>query len=158
MHKGNTYAGLLGPASLWILSCFVALSLFYNKAQAQAERLPITELLVGSKKVAAEVAATDQSRSFGLMYRASLPPSTGMLFVFENVGQPCFWMKNTPLPLSIAFIDPHGVIVNLADMQPHSRDSHCPHGPILYALEMEQGWFASKGIGPGTHVSNLPRP
>lgn len=158
MYKSNIYAGLLGPASLWALACIMILSLFCSTALAQVARLPVIELLVGSHKITTEVAATDQSRSYGLMYRASLPPDTGMLFVFDTVGQPCFWMKNTPLPLSIAFIDRHGVIVNLADMTPHSKVSHCPQGPVLYALEMEQGWFASNDIKSGTHVSHLPRP
>ena len=161
MHKkGNLYAGLfVRPAPLQLLLvCAFVLSLFYTTAQAQATRLPVTELRVDSHKITAKVAATNQTRGYGLMYRASLPPDTGMLFVFDNPGQPCFWMKNTPLPLSIAFIDQHGVIVNLADMQPHSTISHCPQAPVLYALEMEQGWFASKNIKPGARVSHLPRP
>jgi len=76
--------------------------------------------------------------------------------VFERTGQPCFWMKNTPLPLSIAFIDDNGAIVNIADMQPNTRDNHCPVAPIRYALEMQQGWFKDKGIQPGDTVQNLP--
>lgn len=157
MHKGNIKAGLLSPALFWFLAWAAALNINYNAAHAQTARLPLTELAIGSHTITAEIAATAQSRSYGLMHRASLPSDTGMLFVFENVGQPCFWMKNTPLPLSIAFIDRHGFIVNMADMQPHSTDNHCPHGPVRYALEMEQGWFASKGILPGARVSHLPR-
>lgn len=92
------------------------------------------------------------------MYRTFLPPDTGMLFVFDRPGLPCFWMKNTPLPLSIAFIDQRGRIVNIADMQPHDQTSHCPTAPVLYALEMQQGWFRQKGIKPGTQVAPLPLP
>lgn len=158
MYKRNTHAGLYGPAFFLSLVSCLALSAFCNTTHAQATRLPVTELTVGSQPVTAEVANTQQSRNYGLMHRASLPPDTGMLFVFETEGQPCFWMKNTPLPLSIAFIDRRGVIVNMADMQPHSTVSHCPHAPISYALEMEQGWFKANGIQPGTRVSPLPHP
>lgn len=79
-----------------------------------------------------------------------------MLFVFDTVDQPCFWMKNTPLPLSIAFIDPDGTIVNIADMAPRSLDAHCPVKPIRYALEMEQGWFKNQGVEAGAKVTSLP--
>ena len=128
-----------------------------RSAQAQAMLLPTAQIQLGPHTVQAEVAATESSRSFGLMNRQSLPPDHGMLFVFDSVGVTCFWMKNTPLPLSIAFIDPHGVIVNIADMQPHSLDSHCPVAPIAYALEMEQGWFKRHQIRAGTKVGQLPR-
>ncbi len=92
------------------------------------------------------------------MQRQSLPPNHGMLFVFEKIGMPCFWMKNTPLPLSIAFIDAQGIIVNIADMQAHSLDTHCPTGPVIYALEMEQGWFRRHQVKAGASVKNLPKP
>ncbi len=118
--------------------------------------LPTAQLQIGPHTVQAEVAATEASRSYGLMNRASLPPDHGMLFVFESVGMPCFWMKNTPLPLSIAFLDTSGRIVNIADMQPYSLDNHCPTGPIAYALEMEQGWFRQRQIKAGSVVTNLP--
>ncbi len=119
--------------------------------------LPTAQIQVGPHTVQAEVAATDASRSYGLMNRASLPADHGMLFVFDALGTPCFWMKNTPLPLSIAFIDPRGVIVNIADMQPHSLDTHCPAAPIAFALEMEQGWFRRHQVKAGTLVSKLPK-
>lgn len=118
--------------------------------------LPTAQLKIGTHTIQAEVAATDASRSYGLMNRASLPANHGMLFVFDNVGMPCFWMKNTPLPLSIAFMDTSGRIVNIADMQPHSLDTHCPAGPITYALEMEQGWFKHHQVKAGSVVTNLP--
>src|SRR5690606_29201319 len=95
-------------------------------SHAQAMLLPTAQLKIGPHTVQAEIAATEASRSYGLMNRASLPANHGMLFVFDSVSMPCFWMKNTPLPLSIAFLDTNGRIVNIADMQPHSLDTHCP--------------------------------
>ncbi|TEA78150.1 DUF192 domain-containing protein [Allopusillimonas ginsengisoli] len=124
----------------------------------QAMLLPTTQLLVGGQSVQAEVAATEQSRSYGLMNRSALPDNHGMLFVFEHPGNVCFWMKDTLIPLSIAFIDEQGKITNIENMQPQSLTSHCPVRPIRYALEMEQGWFSARQIGPGTVVENLPRP
>lgn len=157
MYLRNSCAGLLGgPAFYWSLVFFVILTLFHGNVQAQAARLPTQELAVDSHRIQAEIAADVQTRSYGLMHRSSLPADTGMLFVFDSVGQPCFWMKNTPLPLSIAFIDRDGYIVNMADMEPHSTASHCPTAPILYALEMEQGWFESKKIQAGARVEHLP--
>src|SRR3546814_3344166 len=97
--------------------------------------LPTAQLSIGSHKIQAEVAATDASRANGLMNRASLPENHGMLFVFDGPTTTCFWMKNTPLPLSIAFIDSKGMIVNIADMQPHTLDPHCPKAPVTHALE-----------------------
>jgi uncharacterized membrane protein (UPF0127 family) len=94
----------------------------------------------------------------GLMHRTSLAPDHGMLFVFDKPATPCFWMKNTPLPLSIAFIDSAGVVVNIADMRPGSLDEHCPVAPVVYALEMEMGWFKERRIGPGVKVAQLPAP
>lgn len=125
---------------------------------AQSMLLPMTDLKVGPHTVRAEIAATDESRSYGLMNRASLPPDQGMLFVFNQASQTCFWMKNTPLALSIAFIDAAGTIVNIADMQPNSLDTHCPAAPILYALEMQQGWFRHHQVKAGTRIQNLPAP
>ncbi|MBB5217248.1 DUF192 domain-containing protein [Parapusillimonas granuli] len=126
-------------------------------AAAQGMLLPTTELRVGPHKVHAEVAATDASRARGLMGRPSLPPDHGMLFVFDAPSTTCFWMKNTPLPLSIAFIDEDGIILNLEDMRPFDESSHCPAAPFRYALEMEQGWFKSNQVAPGARVGGLPR-
>lgn len=119
--------------------------------------LPTTELTVGREPIHAEVAATEASRQRGLMYRHLLPPDQGMLFVFDEPAVQCFWMKNTPLPLSIAFIDARGAIVNITDMQAQSTDIHCPAGPVRYALEMRQGWFAEHQIQVGAPVTGLPR-
>ena len=122
-----------------------------------AAELPVLQLRVGTKAITAEVAADDASRSQGLMFRKALPPDHGMLFVFPEAGQYCFWMKNTPLPLTIAFIDATGRIINLADMQALSLDTHCALAPALYALEMEQGWFHRHQLRPGIEIRGLPQ-
>ncbi len=132
------------------------LGLYASTVMSSTSGLPVIPLKIGPQSITAEVAADDASRSRGLMFRDQLPPDHGMLFVFQEAWQYCFWMKNTPLPLTIAFIDARGEIINLADMQPHSLDSHCALGPARYALEMEQGWFARHQLRPGTRVSGLP--
>jgi uncharacterized protein len=118
--------------------------------------LPTTRLSTGIHAITAEVAATDQSRTIGLMMRESLKPNHGMLFKFEDKAQHCFWMRNTLLPLSIAFIDDDGTIVNIENMTPKSEASICPKRPIRYALEMEQGWFAKRGVTAGNKVTGIP--
>lgn len=110
---------------------------------------------IGMYKVDAEVADTEQSRETGLMFRKSLAPNAGMLFVFEEAQPYCFWMKNTLIPLSVAFIDDAGVIVNIEDMKPQSEANHCAASPVRYALEMNQGWFRAKGVKAGHHFQGL---
>ena len=105
----------------------------------------------------AEVAATEQSRTTGLMYRFSLNPDSGMLFVFGTPQPMTFWMKNTYVPLSIAFIDADGRIVNIEDMAPQTEATHGSRGLALYALEMKKGWFGANGIGPGDRVDGLDK-
>jgi len=119
--------------------------------------LPVADLTIGMYKVKAEVAATQQSREIGLMFRKTMPDTTGMLFVFDESAGHCFWMKNTDLPLSIAFITDDGTISDIAEMKPQTEDNHCPTKAGVYALEMNKGWFARKGIKPGTKVGGLPR-
>jgi len=157
MHKFYRFTGLSSPVFFPIL-LLIAMLLVPITLRAQSMLLPMADLKVGPHAVRAEIAATQESRSYGLMNRASLRPDHGMLFVFDEIGQPCFWMKNTPLPLSIAFIDAAGTIVNIADMQPNSLASHCPAAPILYALEMQQGWFRHHQVKAGTRLQNLPLP
>ena len=103
----------------------------------------------------AEVADRDETRSLGLMHRTSLPPNGGMLFVFDQSAVHCMWMKNTLLPLSVAFLDEAGAIVNIADMQPLDEATHCAARPARYALEMTQGWFAERGIRAGMRLRGL---
>jgi uncharacterized membrane protein (UPF0127 family) len=107
--------------------------------------------------IKAEVAADFGSRMQGLMYRESLGPNAGMLFVFDEPDRQCMWMKNTLIPLSVAFVDPQGVISNIEDMQPQTEQSHCSKRPALYALEMSKGWFAQRGIKAGMKLGGLER-
>ncbi|MFO1324584.1 MAG: DUF192 domain-containing protein [Burkholderiales bacterium] len=118
--------------------------------------LPTIPLTIGSQKLVAEVATTMETRATGLMYRFSLKPDHGMLFVFERAEPQAFWMKNTYIPLSIAFIAADGRILNIEDMAPQTEESHWSKGPALYALEMKKGWFRDKGIAPGAIVKGLP--
>lgn len=125
-------------------------------AQAQAT-LPVVPLTAGMYAIQAEVAATPASRQQGLMYRKTMPANAGMLFVFEEKAGHCFWMKNTDLPLSIAFLADDGSIVNIEDMAPQTESNHCPKAPVRYALEMNKGWFAQKGIRAGAKIGGLPQ-
>ncbi len=123
---------------------------------AMAQQLPTTPLTIRFFQVTAEVAQTHEHRARGLMGRKSLPVNHGMLFIFEQADKQCFWMRNTPLPLTIAFIDDTGRIVNFADMAPFSEQSHCASQPVRFALEMEQGWFKKRGVLVGDTVSGAP--
>ncbi len=121
-----------------------------------AAELPSTTLTIGGHKLVAEVAVTPEQRALGLMNRFSLQPDRGMLFVFERAEPQAFWMKNTFIPLSIAFIGADGRIINIEDMAPQTEDSHWSKGPAMYALEMRKGWFRERGIGPGGLVGGIP--
>lgn len=118
--------------------------------------LPRVELQVGMYRINAQVASAPEQRQVGLMYRRDMPEHEGMLFVFDEPGVQCFWMKNTLLPLTAAFVADDGTIVNLADMQPRTEDSHCSDKPVRYVLEMNQGWFAKKGFKSGARLSGPP--
>lgn len=111
-----------------------------------------TMLTAGMYQITAQVALTSPQRQVGLMHRKEMPQQEGMIFVFEEPSQQCFWMKNTLLPLTAAFVTDDGTIVNLADMKPQTTDSHCSVKPVRYVLEMNQGWFAKKGIKAGTRL------
>ena len=114
------------------------------------------ELTAGMHRIEAQVAAAPQERQIGLMSRREMPQHEGMLFVFEQPATQCFWMKNTLLPLTAAFVADDGSVVNLADMKPMSEDSHCSAKPVRYVLEMNQGWFARRGIKAGARLSGAP--
>ncbi len=118
--------------------------------------LPTTQLSTGIHVIQAEVADTEDKRRIGLMNRQELPGNNGMLFVFEAPDLQCFWMRNTLLPLSIAFIADDGTISNIEDMAPQTDDAHCSRKPVRYALEMSQGWFAQRGIKAGAKIDGLP--
>nr|WP_150567670.1 DUF192 domain-containing protein [Pandoraea morbifera] len=123
----------------------------------QPGQFPTVQLSAGMYLIKAEVAANEADREQGLMYRKTMPDNAGMLFVFEQRAGHCFWMKNTDLPLSIAFLADDGTIVNIEDMAPQTEDNHCPRAAVRFALEMNQGWFSKRGIGPGMKISGLPR-
>ena len=133
-----------------------ALTLLSAPALAQ-QPLPVVQLSAGMHLIRAELAADFSSRSRGLMHRKSLGANAGMLFIFDGASTHCMWMKNTYIPLSVAFLDAEGAIINIADMQPHSEESHCATRPALYALEMTQGWFAQRGIRPGLKLGGLEK-
>ena len=126
-------------------------------ATPAAAQLPEVSLTIGGHTLTAEVAATTDTRSQGLMHRRMLPENRGMLFVFRDTGAHAMWMMNTYIPLSVAFLDEGGRIINIEDMQPHTRDSHGAARPAKYALEMNQGWFAKRKIKPGARVEGLER-
>lgn len=125
-------------------------------AQPAPQRLPAVPLTAGMHAIRAEVAMTPEQRQMGLMYRRDLAPHEGMLFVFEAPAPQCFWMRNTPTPLTIAFLADDGTIVNLADMKPFDESSHCSARPVRFVLEMNQGWFAKRGIQAGFKLGGAP--
>lgn len=124
---------------------------------AQQPQLPLLELFAGMHRIEAEVAATAESRQTGMMLRTSMQSHRGMLFVFPEPGKHCMWMRNTLVPLSVAFLDEKGRILNVEDMQPKTEDNHCSAGPARYALEMNLGWFRSRGVGAGFSISGIDK-
>jgi uncharacterized membrane protein (UPF0127 family) len=145
--------GILKP---WLAALLAALLASTPLAATAASDFPQLTLEAGSHTFRVEVAATPQHRQTGLMGRTQLADDGGMLFVFEQHGMHCFWMKNTLIPLSIAFLADDGSIVDIADMQPHSRYFHCAHEPVRYALEVKQGGFKRRGIEAGSRVRGGP--
>lgn len=136
------------------LVCVLAVAA--SAATAHAE-LPVIQLKAGMHLIRAEVAADNATRMQGLMQRQSLAANAGMLFIFDEAAIHCMWMKNTLIPLSVAFIDASGAIINIADMQPHSEQSHCASAPAVFALEMTRGWFAQRGVKAGMKLGGLER-
>ncbi len=136
---------------------FAGLVLWAASASAQQPPLPAVALNAGIHVIQAEVARTPATRSQGLMRRKSMAQGAGMLFLFDESAAHCMWMKNTLIPLSVAFIDERGQIVNIADMQPLDETSHCASRPARFALEMNQGWFKKRGLTPGMSIQGLER-
>ncbi len=134
----------------------LALSPLLAMAQEPQMQLPRIKLSAGMHQIDAQVAQTPAQRATGLMWRKDMPQHEGMLFVFEQPSMQCFWMMNTLIPLSAAFIGDDGTIVNIADMKPQSTDSHCSTRPVRFVLEMNQGWFARKGLQAGAKLSGEP--
>jgi uncharacterized membrane protein (UPF0127 family) len=119
--------------------------------------LPIIELKTGIYRIQAELADTPKAREVGLMNRTSMPTNSGMLFIFDQKAGHCFWMNNTKISLSIAFIADDGKIVNIEEMQAATTNNHCPKAPVRYALEMNQQWFSERLIAPGALIQGLPK-
>ena len=117
---------------------------------------PVTQLSAGMYRIQAEVADTPAVLQKGLMFRPELPEQSGMLFLFPNLGTQCMWMRNTLVPLSVAFLQDDGTIVNIEDMTPQTETSHCSAQPVRAALEMNAGWFAKRGIKPGMKIGGMP--
>ncbi|HZM47761.1 MAG TPA: DUF192 domain-containing protein [Burkholderiales bacterium] len=137
--------------SIVILACALALG---TGAHAQVPEIPLS---INGHKLTAEVAYTDPTRTEGLMHRRMLPENRGMLFVFREITLHAMWMMNTHVPLSVAFLDAKGVIINIADMEPRTQDTHPAARPAKYALEMNKGWFAKRGIKPGAKLEGIER-
>ena len=124
--------------------------------QAPQPRLPTVQLQAGMHNIVAEVARTPEQHQTGMMMRTEMATHEGMLFAFDDVSPRCFWMKNTLLPLSIAFIEDDGTVVNIAEMKPRSEASHCSEKPVRYVLEMNQGWFSKRAIKAGFRLKGPP--
>lgn len=139
----------------YLLRLAVLLSGFVFPVAAQS--LPVMELQAGFHRIEAEVANTPQARVQGLMQRRAMAPQRGMLFVFPESARHCMWMKNTLLPLSVAFLDEAGRIINVADMQPGSEENHCAAQPARYALEMNLGWFRQRQLEAGAPITGIER-
>ena len=154
-RRPDLFRGITKVARDWLIGLALGTTLGWSAASAQTaaqQGLPKTELTAGMHRIVAEVAADHNSRATGLMFRKSLQPNHGMLFVFQEKSPQCFWMRNTYVALSIAFLDDDGRIVNIEDMAPLTENSHCSREPVRFALEMEQGWFARRGVAAGDRL------
>lgn len=140
------------------LFCALALSSIVSMHESLAQSPNVafyTQLKVNDHVIQAEVAKSKAQRRRGLMFRQSFLGGDGMLFAYSKPKRVCMWMKNTLIPLSVAFVDVQGAIINIEKMVPHSRDVHCSRTPVHYALEMNRGWFSKRGIGPGSQIDGL---
>ena len=149
VNFGNTCKELL---SLLAIAALVLPGLAWSQSAPQMN-LQRIKLTAGMHVIDAQLALTPEQRQTGLMMRRDMPQHEGMIFVFEQASEQCFWMKNTLLPLTAAFVADDGTIVNTADMKPETTDSHCSAKPVRYVLEMNKGWFAKKGIKPGSKLA-----
>jgi uncharacterized membrane protein (UPF0127 family) len=137
---------------LMLLACSLTSLHAFGQGVPQTQ-LPRITLNAGMHLIQAQVAQDFEQRQIGLMWRKEMPQNEGMLFVFEQAAVQCFWMRNTLLPLTAAFVTDDGTIVNLADMKPQSDESHCSKKPVRFVLEMNQGWFAKRNIQAGYKLS-----
>jgi len=154
--KAQSATGTVARWAVVLLTAWASLGVSAQPATDQPQHLQAITLNAGMHNIRAELAMTPEQRQKGLMYRKDLATHEGMLFVFEEPQPQCFWMRNTPTPLTIAFVADDGAIVNLADMKPFDESSHCSAKPVRYVLEMNQGWFAKRGIKPGFKLAGPP--
>lgn len=151
-------AAVRSPIHFSLLTCLAFCILFPSTwARDSAPGLPVVTLKAGNQSIQAEVAATEESRQKGLMFREKMGRNEGMLFVFNELGYHAMWMRNTPLPLSVAFIDEGGKILSIHEMQPHTEVTHQAAGPSRYALEMNAGWFKANKVSVGDPVRGLEK-
>ncbi len=122
-----------------------------------SQKFPVRQLTAGMYIIQAEVAQTEAERQQGLMFRQQMQTNAGMVFLFDQPAGICMWMKNTLIPLSVAFLDKEGTIINIEEMKPETLDSHCTIKPATYALEMNTGWFKQRHIKPGIKIQGLPQ-
>jgi uncharacterized membrane protein (UPF0127 family) len=166
--RWNTGGGRLGLAKsrrrllikeyrLRVFTAVLGLVLWLGSIGTQADPLLTYPLKINGHSIRAEVANSEEDRRTGLMFRKSLAENQGMLFIYEKEGRYAMWMKNTNVPLSVAFIDKTGAILNIEDMEPQTEDSHGSRGAAKFSLEMNQGWFKKRGIKKGDHVAGLER-
>lgn len=140
--------------SWWMAFALIALGLSLPAIAQQGPQLDLERITIsaGMHLITAQIAATPEQRQIGLMLRRDMPQQEGMIFLFDQPSQQCFWMKNTLLPLTAAFVADDGRIVNLVDMKPQTLDAHCSQEPVRYVLEMNQGWFAKRGLKAGSKL------
>jgi len=150
VHNNAMKSILLSAVLLW---AGLASAQPQGSPQMNLQRIVLS---AGIHQIDTQVAVTQEQHAIGLMYRKEMPQHEGMLFVFQNPTKQCFWMKNTDLPLTAAFVADDGTIVNLEDMKPQTTDSHCSLKPVRYVLEMNQGWFARKGLKAGAKLGGRP--
>ncbi|MFZ1180113.1 MAG: DUF192 domain-containing protein [Herbaspirillum sp.] len=143
--------------SLVLFTTLAAFSLAFPADAQQFQKLPTITLNAGLYLIEAEVASTEAQRERGLMFRDSMGANEGMVFVYGAPADVCMWMKNTLIPLSVAFMDAAGHIINIEEMKEQTLDSHCATRAASYALEMSKGWFRQKNIKPGMMIQGLPR-
>jgi uncharacterized protein len=150
-------ARLLTPLLLAPLLLVASAALAPAAAQTGPQpRLPTVNINAGMHVIKAELAISREQQAAGMMFRKEMPGNEGMLFIDEQPSQRCFWMRNTLVPLTIAFVADDGTIVHLADMKPLDERSHCSPQPVRMALEMPQGWFAKRGVKVGFKLSGPP--
>jgi uncharacterized protein len=154
-HPRAMGVGVVRSAA-WIPACAATLLLWFVCAAAQAETVP-RELRLAGQILTVEIASTPETMTLGLMYREHMPDDHGMLFIWPADQIVAMWMKNTLIPLSVAFIDSDFRVLNIADMEPHSRQVHPSNGPARYALELNRGWFARHGVEAGSRIDGLER-